>query len=59
MGVDSFSSLFLNLFVEEKKSLFTQTFPVGSVVGGTHWSSMAQPCTPTHTLGFYRVLRGV
>lgn len=20
---------------------------------------MAQPCTPTHTLGFYRVLRGV
>lgn len=59
MGVDSFSSLFLNLFVEEKKILIYTNPSCGSVVGGTCWSSLAQPRTPTHTLGFYWVLRGV
>lgn len=57
-GCGQFSSLFLNLFVEEekKKSLFTQTLPVGvfwsSSVGHARvpWLSPPTPplWTPTH-----------
>lgn len=61
-GCGQFSSLFLNLFVEEeKKSLFTQSLPVGVLsVGefGVPWLRTTPPFQDTHTLGFYQALSG-
>lgn len=49
-GCGQFSSLFLNLFVEEKKWLFTQSLPVGVLSMGEVKSSLAQnnPPFPGH-----------
>lgn len=63
-GCRQFSSLFLNLFVEEKqkKKILIYTNPsCRSVVSGTSWSPRAQSSTPrdAHTPRLLPALRGV
>ena len=64
-GCRQFSSLFLNLFVEEKqkkKKILIYTNPsCGSVVSGTSWSPRAQSSTPrdAHTPRLLPAQRGV